>query len=577
MPLTGHINLHTMRGLPQFFLSLFLFLWMPLALLGQDSNLTPKEEARAMEYYIRGINEFENENYEQALDHLIAAHLRLSDHAGVNYALADAYLAVGDITNASYYGQIAASLEPGNKWYHLKLAQIYRYAGRAESTIEAYEKALEYHPRDTDILYDLADTFTDFGELRKANKVYDQILEITGMDFEIHLRKFQNYNALKMRDSALVQLEKMRELNPGNLSTLHTISQYYLELDDEKAAREVLLEAHDRNARDPQTLILLAEIFIRNSEWQNLGEAFSTMLEDPLIYPSRKMELVRFMFQQYQRNLNEPVLLDQTRKVVLAFSENEPEYGPAQLIASDFLLQNNEPDLALEKLESANKLVPEDQDAWRKRIQVLFSMNRYDEIIGLAETASERVPDDAVIQFFTGASHMLTGRPETAESWLEKAGHSPARRNFRSVVYGALADVKQELDKWEEAVQAYERAIRLDAANHNAMNNYAYYLSVRKERLDDAKNLAEQALKHEPENTSYLDTMGWIHYQLGNYDLALEYILRAAGDNNASPEVFEHLGDVYYKLGEPQRAAEWWERALQEDPARGYLQERIQN
>lgn len=555
---------------------LLFFLLQPLELLGQDSNITPEEKTRAMEYYVQGISDFENEEYERALDKLTAAHLKLSEHAGVNYALADAYLATGDLINAAYYGQMAANLQPENKWYHLKLAEVYRRAGQNEATVEAFERALKFHPQDADILFDLAETYMDFGELLKANEMYNRILDVQGSDFEIHLRKFQNFNALKMRDSALVQLEIMRDLNPGNLSTLHTISQYYLDLNDEEAARNILLEAQRRNARDPQTLILLADIYIRNQEWGNLGEAFSTMLKDPLIYPSQKLELIRFLYQEYQRNPEEPILQEQTRNVIMDFSENEPDYGPAQLIASDFFLQRNEPEIALEKLARVNSIVPEEEDPWRQRVQILFSMQEYEKVISLSEPAEKHVPDDAYIQFFTGASYMMTQQPKLAEEWLKKATQAPARRAFRSIVYGSLGDVKQELDRWEEAVEAYERAIRLDAGNHNAMNNYAYFLSVRNERLDDALELVETALQLEPENTSYLDTIGWIHYKLGNYENALEYTQQAADKNDASPEVFEHLGDIYSKLGNDQQAAEWWDRAIEEDPDRDYLKERIQ-
>lgn len=560
----------------KYFSFLFFLLLLPLLLFGQDSNITPEEKTRAMEYYVQGISDFENEEYEQALDNLTAAHLKLSEHAGVNYALADAYLATGDLINAAYYAQIAANLQPENKWYHLKLAEIFRRAGRNEATVGAFENALKYFPRDTDILFNLAETYMDFGELLKANKMYDRILDVQGSDFEIHLRKFQNFNALKMRDSALVQLELMRELNPGNLSTLHTMSQYYLGLDDEEAAREILLEAQKRNARDPQTLILLADIYIRNQEWSNLGEAFSTMLKDPLIYPSQKLELIRFIYQEYQRNPGEAVLQKQTRDVILDFSESEPDYGPAQLIASDFLLQNNEHEKALEKLERVNSIIPEEEAPWRQRIQILFSIQEYAKIIHLSEQANKNAPDDAYIQFFTGASYMLTKQPELAEEWLEKATLAPARRSFRSIIYGSLGDVKQDLDQWEEASESYEKAIRLDADNHNAMNNYAYFMSVRNERLDEALELVKRALQYAPDNTSYLDTIGWIHYKLGNYENALEYTQQAADNDDASPEVFEHLGDIYHKLGNNRQAAEWWDRAIEKDPDREYLKERIQ-
>jgi len=541
----------------------------------QEAEQLSEDRAQAMHYFIEGVSDFENEDYEQALDKLTMAHLKFSDDPGINYALSDVYLATGDLTNAAYYAGIAADLDPENKWYHLQLAHIHHNAGRPDAAVSAYKNILEHHPNDTNILYELANRYVDYGELEESNKIFDKILSTRGDDFEIRLKKFQNYHAMQQSEAALDELNKMREIDPGNLTTLHTISQYYLQLNKPEAAEEVLLDARERNARDPQTLILLAEIYIENQDWEKMSETFISMLRDPLIYPSQKLELVRFIYNQQQSNPGNQVLEDQTARVLLAFSESEPEFGPAQLLAAEYLLQNNQPEEALNKLERVTEIMPENAEAWSQRIQTMFSLQKYEEVIDISEEADEASPDNAFIQFFTGASYMLTDRPEKAEEWLKKATGSPAQRNLRSVIYGTLGDVKQDLDKWDQAKEAYDMALRLDRNNHNALNNYAYYLSVREERLDEAKEMSERALSFEPENSAYLDTLGWIYFKLGEYNKAKDYIQQSVDTGDASAEVYEHLGDVYEALGDYENAAEWWEKALEEDPSREYLKDKL--
>jgi len=545
--------------------------------MAQESSMQTADEAEAMRSYIDGLMHFENEEYDEALDDLTFAHMKLSDHAGVSFALADAYLATGDLTNASYYGKIAVEEEPENKWYHLKLAQIYRQAGRNEATIEAYQTALEYHPDDTDILFQLAEAYVNYGELLEANAVYDRIMKRRGSDFSIHLRKFRNFNALQMRDSALAELQEMREIDPGNLTTLRAISQYYLELNETGLALEILNEAKARNARDPQTLLLLAEIYVEQSQWDQLGEIFVSMLEDPLIYPSQKLELVRFIYTQYQNRPSEEVLAMQTGDVLMAFSENEPEYGPAQLLAAEYLLRQENMAGALEKLRQANRLMPEQPDAWRQRVQILFQMERYEDVISISDSANTFASDDAFVQFFTGASYMLTDQPEEAFTWLESASFAPANRNFRSVIQSTLADVQTDLDRWNDAKRSYERALRLDPANHNAMNNYAYNLSLQGEDLERALELAEEAVSYQPENAAYLDTIGWVYFKLGEYEQAREFIQRSVDTGDSGPEVYEHLGDVYEALGNLEEAVRWWNKALENDSNREYLKDRIES
>ncbi|TVR17469.1 MAG: tetratricopeptide repeat protein [Balneolaceae bacterium] len=558
-----------------FTLPVILFLLAPSAVLAQESSTSDADQNRAMGYFIDGVTHFENGEFELALDKLTAAHLILSDDAGINYALSDVYLTMGDLSNAAYYGQIAVDSDPENRWYRLNLAEIYRHSGQYEQSINALKAILDIAPGDVDVLFLLAESYLETGRLEDSNQVLDQILTIRGSIFEVHLRKFQNYNALRDRDSALNELEKMRDLNPGNLSTLHTISQYYMEMGDSEAAREVLIEARDRNPRDPKTQILLAEIYINENEWEKLGNTFITIIEDPLVPASQKMEIVRFMYLQQQSMPQEEVLRAQTEKVILAISEHESDFGPAQLVAADYYMQQNNPEAALETLERVNELLPSEADAWSQRMQILFQLGRYDEVIALSDEANDRAPDNAFIQFFTGAAYMFSDDNEQAEMWLESASMSPSQRNFRSIIYGTLGDVRHDLGKWDETVDAFTMALRLDANNHTALNNYAYYLSLRSEKLDEALEMSERAVSMDPNNAAYLDTIGWIHFKKGNYEKAREYIQQSVDTGDASAEVYEHLGDVYEAISDLENARKWWKKAFEMDPDRTYLQERI--
>lgn len=555
-------------------LLLALFSWNS-SLYAQGTDSVDPNVTRALEYFIDGINDFENQDYEEALDKLIAAHLLFSEDAGINYALSDVYTATGDFVNAAYYGQIATELEPENKWYLLHLAEVYRISGRNELAVETLRNVLEIYPNDQDVLYILADSYLEFGELEKSNDILDKLITITGGAFELHIRKFQNYNALGQNENALAELEKVRQLNPRNLTTLHTISQYYLEAGDMKAAETILMDANDRKPGEPTTLLLLAEIYTLNQEWEKLGSAFMEMIEDPMISPDQKIELARFVFSQSLNFPEEEILQNQSEKIILALSENEPEYGPAQLIAADYFLQINEFDTALEVLERVNSTLPDHSEAWGQRIQLLFSLNRYEEVISISDDADHYAPDNSFIQFFSGAAYMLTDQYEEAEQWLEKATLSPSQRTFRSVIYGTLGDVKYELEKWTESVDAFQNALRLDRNNHNALNNYAYYLSLRNENLDEALEMSNRAVGMDPLNASYLDTLGWIYFKKGDFDNALEYIQQAIDTGDASAEVFEHLGDVYDALGEESKAREWWEKALELDPERTHLKDKL--
>jgi tetratricopeptide (TPR) repeat protein len=301
-----------------------------------DSYATLGEEPFAGTVAIKGLEEFENENYQNALDHLTVAYSTLPNHAGVNYALADAYMAVDDLSNAAFYGKKAADLDPKNKWYHLKLANIYRRAGKNQATIEELKLALKYHPNATDVMSELASVYSQHGEHLESNKIYNQLLNMTGPDIGIFLQKLQNFNELGMRDSAIVQLKKIRRLDPDNLSTLHMLSNYYLEIDQPRQAKKMLREALDKNNRDPKTLVMLSDIYVEEAQWDSVGTLLGNVVSDSIIKRQAKLDVSQYRFSRYQQSPNNGALKHALEQILQKFVESEPEYGAAYALAADY-------------------------------------------------------------------------------------------------------------------------------------------------------------------------------------------------------------------------------------------------
>jgi predicted Zn-dependent protease len=93
------------------------------------------------------------------------------------------------------------------------------------------------------------------------------------------------------------------------------------------------------------------------------------------------------------------------------------------------------------------------------------------------------------------------------------------------------------------------------------LNNYSYYLSVRKANLERAKQMSAYANKLDPDNDSFMDTYAWILFQLGEFPEAKTFQDRAVLKNPKNPTLLEHYGDILIKLGEKEKAVEYWRRA----------------
>ncbi|HKK45905.1 MAG TPA: tetratricopeptide repeat protein [Balneolaceae bacterium] len=558
-----------------FWMSSLLFWDSPSAKAQNKQSINDREFIQAQSAYIDGLAAFENEDYQKALQLLKTAYLKLPDLAGVNYALADTYLQLNDLTNAMYFGKQAAKLNPQNKWYHLKMVDIYQATGNNEAVIEQLNTALNYHPTDTDILYELAQTYTDDDSLSKANQVYNQILRLEGSSISIHLQKLKNFDDLGLQDSAIVELQEIQALDPDNLATLHVLSNYYLDMDRVEDAKKVLHDALQINRKDPKTLTMLTDIYMQEGKWDSLGTMIGQVVADSSVSAKNKMDIVQYLYSNYNDDPGNAGLRDATGHVLQQFMKNEPENAHVQELAADFFAQTNQNELALRALKKTNELMPSNDSAWHQRLQLLLVENRVKEAITVGQQAAKEIPQDPIILYFLGSAYLSNHENQKALDNFKEASTLPARKPLKASIYSGIGSAYAGLEKWEQVFDNYEQSLKFNPDNPGVLNNYAYYLSIQKQDLEKAKKMAERAIKLDPENASYLDTIGWVYYQMGKYKEAKKYIQQALDTGKASAEVMEHMGDIMNKLQNTQKAKYWWRKALEKDSTRTYLKAKI--
>jgi tetratricopeptide (TPR) repeat protein len=125
---------------------------------------------------------------------------------------------------------------------------------------------------------------------------------------------------------------------------------------------------------------------------------------------------------------------------------------------------------------------------------------------------------------------------------------------------GLLGDIRHHEQKYSESDSYFERALKLNPDDFTVLNNYAYFLSLRKQRLDTALIMIRKVVERQPNESAYADTYGWVLFQMGKYEEALKWVKRAY-EAGASPEISEHLGDVYFRLNQPDEARRYWQKA----------------
>jgi len=124
-----------------------------------------------------------------------------------------------------------------------------------------------------------------------------------------------------------------------------------------------------------------------------------------------------------------------------------------------------------------------------------------------------------------------------------------------------LGDAYNATKAYEKSDRAYDDALAIDPNNSAVLNNYSYYLSLRKTNLEKAEKMSSLLIKNNPDNPTFLDTHAWVLYSRQKYKEARKVMERAVATGNATATHFEHYGDILFQLGDITGAVEQWEKA----------------
>jgi tetratricopeptide (TPR) repeat protein len=197
---------------------------------------------------------------------------------------------------------------------------------------------------------------------------------------------------------------------------------------------------------------------------------------------------------------------------------------------------------------------------WQNILSIGLELGRYDSVAKESEQALALFPNQAVLYYFAGTANLSINKYDRAIRNLEQ-GLRLSRNNpdLAKIFNTHLGDAYNSAKKYSQSNAAYDAVLAADPHNAYVLNNYSYYLALRKENLDLAQKMSEDLVETYPDEPNYLDTYAWVLFQKKNYQEALKVLEKAlASGGNENGTILEHYGDILYQLGQPERALEQW-------------------
>jgi tetratricopeptide (TPR) repeat protein len=522
----------------------------------------------ALRHFIDGsVCEARGDMAQAALEYQDA--LRYEQDAAMYHGLARCYSALGKHTLAIEAGREAVRLGPDNPDYRNTLAEVYLAAFEIDSASAVYEDIIRRDPSSIEARYNLARLYQGRQPL-KALEVYEGIIDRFGPEWEVLLQIAEIHNSLGQHEQSAQTLSRMLELDPSNQALKQNIAQAYIRAGKLDTALTILRELRELNPANFDYRSDVAGIYLRRREYAKAAVEFEPILAEDTVNIEAKLRIGELYFQQIEQDSTlAPMAIGVLTRIRDAHPEDWRPYwflgGVGALTGNDTLAEIN--------FRRVTELAGWNADAWVYLSSVFLEKNDYAEVARILESAVRVAPDDFRVNFFLGVAYTRLERTSDAIRVLEHA-RSIDPRDVNAMIQLAL--VYDGLKDHEETDRLYQEALTIEPDNHLVQNNYSYSLAERGVRLDVALELATKAVQAQPDNQSYLDTLGWVYFRLGRYAEAEQMIVRAIGKGEANAVLHEHLGDVYFRLDDRERALEEWNIALRLDGSNTALREKIE-
>jgi len=533
-----------------------------------DLALRPQaaHKADALAHFVEGMGFEENGEMERALDAYRKVLNVDPGQSELASRVAGLLIQQDDFPQAIDVLKDAIKANPKNAEPYQQLAFIYtRYLKRTDQAIDYANRAIALNPGDVEGYQRLVEIELAAGQERSALEALDRALKVNSSDSNFWTRLGKLYVAILFKSDSQPKPDELKKINEvfkraaehadDDPSILKDVADYYAASQQLKEAiplylRVLELQPDDANAREK-----LATGFVLTNQRDKAVEMLEQIIKE---HPEK--------YQPY--DLLAQVLDEDARSLQRANRIEEAKAKFAKVAAN---------------YEQSLLINPNHAGTYVRLAELLLGpLRNADRAVNLLGDARRRFPGAPEIVYYLAIAQREAKQSQQAVATFEEALHEAQLEEDDDFVnakfyfnYGAAAE---QAGLYDKATDLLRKSIALDPENSAEACNYLGYMwADHNMNLEDAETMIRRALESEPNNASYLDSLGWVEFRKGQFDQALNDLLRAAkAAEREDPVVFEHIGDTYLKLNRAREALEAWQKALALDPKNKKLADKIQ-
>lgn len=508
-------------------------------LSGTSEDLESIIEAHA--HYGAGVVHEMNLEPESALEDYYQAATLDPTNASLVLEVSQQFLEAKDPDKALELLKRASTNASAPSMIFAQLGFVYSKLGKTNEAITADRAAIQKDPRSLAGYQSLFIEYLQNNQIAQIGPLLEEAAKVKGTDAEFLIGLAELYIRLGVQapaqkkssdEHALAALQRAAKRNPSDLPLqMHLADGFNLLGKTDEAARiyeNVIKEIPEDSPQADTVRAKLADIYLHNQDLKHAAEQLEVILRD---------------------NPTDA----QTYYILGGIAYDQTNYTKA----SDYFRQ-------------AISVNPELESAYFDLARAQLGLNKPADALGTLENSGRKFPQNFTGEYltavayseqkdYTNALHHFT----TAEVVAE--GGDPNRVNDRLTdgFYFQIGATCERLGDYPQAEKYFKKSLRIAPDSPETLNYLGYMWAEHDQKLDEARDMIAKAVKAEPKNSAYLDSMAWVLYKLHQPKPALDYELKSIQlEDEEDATVYDHLGDIYAALGQKDKACEAWTKSL---------------
>jgi tetratricopeptide (TPR) repeat protein len=457
--------------------------------------------------------------------------------------------------------------EPANENGVEQLTQLLLDEGKSQEAIASLQSILQQAP--TPRLWELlGDAYNQTHDLPNAEQAYRRAAEAQPDDINHRKELAQTLLGEEKYPEAIEQYQRLTQMDADNADNYLRLAEIYRQLKQLDKAEQNVLQAQQRSPNSLEVIYYEAAIYEDEGRFDDsirvLSDAVAVVKTESEFTPSRRRSLA-ILYQQlgqlYRETSNYSAAVNTFEEMLRLGPEEDRR---ARVLIIETYRDARDVPKALDAARKAAEAYPKDRPILISQALLLGENLQADQGVGKLRPLLDGSPADFEIQLDIAQVYEESKRWADAEQAVHAAEKIQSDASGKEMTGFLLGAIYERQKKYDQAEEEFRKVLEVNPRSASALNYYGYILADRGIRLDEAVDMLQRALKEEPNNAAYEDSLGWAYYKQNKLDDAEQWLRQAATRESHDPTILSHLGDVYAKEGKDALAEAQWQKSLDE-------------